>query len=206
MDNNKENVTTSQWFGKSGWIVAGSLSAAAAVLYFASMATYAYPGLSAHLAALWHGLDVAPVMPYPLLRFFAGLFGYGNAIAPVCGALSVGGLYIVAAWFLRTSFNDEEHSSGTNLSVVPRVGALAAAVVFMLTPCVRSAYSHIEPRGFDFTWAILSFLPVVAAGKCKGAVYWLLVSLSGVMAGLGFVDTPVFLALLPLLAAALVRS
>ena len=206
MDNNKENETVSPQLAKADWVTAGILSAAAALLYFASMATYAYPGLSAHLAALWLGLDVAPFMPYPLLHPFARIFGYGNAIAPVCGALSVGGLYVVAAWFIRTSFNDEEHSFKPYLSRIPRVGALAAAIIFMLTPCVRSAYSHIEPRGFDFTWAVLTFLPIVAAAGCRGFSHWLLVSLSGVMAGLGFVDTPVFLALLPLLVAALARS
>ena len=207
MDNSKENEKVSPRLGKADWAIAGILSAAAALLYFASMATYAYPGQSAHLAALRLGLDVSPFMPYPVLHFFARMFGFGNAIAPVSGALAVGGLFIVADWFLRTSFcDDEEHSSGANLSVVPRIGALAAAVVFMLTPCVRSAYSHVEPRGFDFAWAILSFLPVVAAGRCKGLACWLLVSLSGIMAGLGLVDTPVFIAALPFLAAALARS
>ena len=72
---------------KKNWLVAGALGAVSAIVYFASMADYAFPGVSAQLQALWLGLDTVAQPPYPLMAVFAKMFGVGNALAPVCGAV-----------------------------------------------------------------------------------------------------------------------
>ena len=67
------------------WTVGAALAALAALVYFLSMANYAYPGESAHLQVVWRGLDAAASTPYPLMALFARPLGCGNAIAPVLG-------------------------------------------------------------------------------------------------------------------------
>ena len=41
---------------KKKWLLAGIVGAAAAAVYFASVVSYAFPGESARLRALWSGL------------------------------------------------------------------------------------------------------------------------------------------------------
>ena len=43
---------------KRNWAVAGVLSFLAAIVYFASMASYTFPGEGADLIAAWRGLEV----------------------------------------------------------------------------------------------------------------------------------------------------
>ena len=71
--------------GKRGgeWIVAGALGAVAALLYFCTMASCAYPGEGAHLMTLWKGLDSAAVNVHPLMAIFARLFGCSNVLGPL---------------------------------------------------------------------------------------------------------------------------
>ena len=71
------------------WAIALALGGAAALLYFASMADYAFPGEGAHLMVLWMGLDTAVVNPHPLMEMFARMFGCSNVLGPICGAISV---------------------------------------------------------------------------------------------------------------------
>ena len=63
---------------KRSWIVAGILGVVSAIVYFASLADYAFPGTSAHLMAVWQGLDTVAQVQYPLMRVFALLLGGGE--------------------------------------------------------------------------------------------------------------------------------
>ena len=81
-------------------VMAVALGILAAILYLASMANYAFPGESVKLIACWRGLDVPDVLPYPLMGVFAKLFGAGNIIAPICGAISVFLLFCLVATFI----------------------------------------------------------------------------------------------------------
>ena len=60
----------------------------------------------------------------------------------------------------------EQLDSGLFISalVAALVAAFAATFVFMLTPAVRSAATHLEPRLFDFTWALAAFALPSAVG------------------------------------------
>ena len=141
---------------KKNGLIALLLSGVAAVVYFASMANYAFPGESAHLQALWRGLDFTTAAPYPLMAIYAKLLGAGNVLAPICGTLSVGLLFLLVCFFVRQRIHGEH--TARKAEQISLVAATVAAVVFMLTPAVRSAASHLEPRLFDATWALLLFV------------------------------------------------
>lgn len=182
--------------GWAGWATALGLGAAAAVLFFSSMAGYVYPGESAHLMALWNGLDSSPFTQYPLAAFFARLLGGGNALGPVSGVVAVLALYRVVASFVRSRVMEE--TTFWNPVAGGRIAGAAAAVVFMLTPAVREASTHLEPRIFDVAWALVAFAALIPFARAPKSVAWLLTILVGVMAGMGLADSPMFLALFPL--------
>ncbi len=181
---------------KLDWMIAGILGCFALILYFATTVSYAYPGESAQLMVLWQGLDASTFEMYPLAKSFAGLFGYGNAIAPICGTLSVVLLYFLLTVGLQACIAGEGYLSARTPAV--RVGATIAAVVFMFTPAVWSAATHLEPRLIDLTWALLSFALFVPYLKAPKALAWLFPVVISVMAGLGLADTPMFLFLVPI--------
>ena len=89
-------------------IIALALGAVAAVLYFCSLAGYAYPGESAHLTVIWQGLDTEPFHRYPLMASFARLFGAGNVLAPVCGALATMLVYVFVVSLMRHRIKGDE--------------------------------------------------------------------------------------------------
>ena len=181
---------------KKNWIVAGAFGVLAAIVYFASMANYAFPGESAHLLVLWKGLDVATSSDYPLMSVFAKLLGTGNVIAPICGVISA-----VAFFHLVSAFVFWRAEAISQLRERERVSLLAGAVatlVFIFLPGVRSAATHVEPRLFDFTWAILACSLVFPCLRLKKIGHWLFPLCLGVMLALGVCDSVMFLLLLPL--------
>ena len=182
------------------WIIALALGAAALVLYVCSLAGYAYPGESAHLMAVWQGLDAQPFNQYPLMAPFARLFGAGNALAPVCGALATMLVYGLVVTLMRLNIKgDETEEFALRAS---RLGGLVAAVVFLTNPAVRGAAAHLEPRLFDLTWALAALMLFVPGLACRKSLAGLFVFASGALAGLGLADTPLFLLLVPLFLAA----
>ena len=180
---------------KIDWLVAAGFAVVSAVLYLASVANFAYPGESAHLTALWRGLDFAKVAPYPLTAFFAKLFGSGNAIAPICGVVSVAAVYVLSVFFVRQRINGENMQR----FAVPasRLAGFVAATVFMLTPAVRSAATHLEPRMFAVAWMLLALLVALPWSSSSTWTGRLAAVVFGVMWGLGASDTPLFVTMLP---------
>ncbi len=188
-------------FNKAGsrrrdWIIALGLGAFALAVYFASMATYAFPGEGARLMVLWRGLDSAAVNPHPLMAFFAKLLGCSNVVGPICGAISVVCIYHLVAFFIKERAGGELLSRYADLMSV--FGGVVASIVFMLSPAVREASTHLSAFGFDAMWALLCMallLPYARAGKKSGRLYPALI---GVMVGFGLADSPSFGLLAPL--------
>ena len=113
------------------WIIALALGAAALVLYVCSLAGYAYPGESAHLMAVWQGLDAQPFNQYPLMAPFARLFGAGNALAPVCGALATMFVYGLVVTLMRLNIKgDETEAFALRASVLMPFASAAMMSVF----------------------------------------------------------------------------
>ena len=165
------------------WAVGAALAALAALVYFLSMATYVYPGESAHLQVVWRGLDVASSTPYPLMAIFARPLGCGNAIAPLLGIAAVALLYLCTLVFSRRCVFGEE----ADFSAVPvsRIAAAATALVFLFTPAVRSAATHLEPRLFDAVWALVVVAVLLGyAGARRRLWAYLGVALIGVLVAL----------------------
>ena len=181
---------------KKTHLIAGALGIVAAVLYFASMADYAFPGESARLMACWRGIEAPETPPYPLMAVFAALFGAGNALAPVCGAIAVAAVFLLVAAFIAWRIRDDQLQQ--EREVVSAVAGAVAALVFMLTPAVRSAATHLEPRLFDFTWALLAFALAFPFMRKGGGLFWTFPPMLGAMVALGFCDSAIFVALLPL--------
>ena len=177
------------------WAIAGILGVVAAVLYFASQADYAFPGISAHLQALWRGLDASSAVEFPLMAPFAKALGGGNLIAPVSGVVAVMALYMLVKFFVYERIRGEDTQALARS--VSRLAGAAAAVVFMLTPAVRAAATHLEPKMFDAAWALLSLALLIPYARAPKALAWLFPILVGVMFALGFCDSALFLALAP---------
>ena len=180
---------------KKNGLVALLLGIVAAVLYFASMATYAFPGESAHLQALWKGLDAVSTPPYPLMAVFAKALGAGNLIAPVCGTVSVVLVFLLVVFFVRLRTHGENTTS--MVSSIGLVAGLASAVVFMLTPAVQQAATHLEPRLFDATWALLAFAVVIPYFHAPRGLSLVFPVVMAVMFAFGLCDSALFLTLLP---------
>ena len=176
------------------WLFAGALGVAAAILYLASLADYAFPGESAQLMVYWKGLDVPDVPVYPLMAFFAKMLGGGNLIAPVCGVVSVVLLFLLTSRFIAARVIGE--GAEAQRGPVSLAAALTAVFVFMLTPAVRSAATHLEPRLFDFAWALAAFAVSLPFFRFK-SLPSLFAIVVGALVGLGVCDSSLFLMLLP---------
>ena len=189
---------------KKNLLVAAGLGVVAAVLCLASQAHYAYPGESARLIALWRGLDVGDVA-YPLMAFFAGLLGGGNLIAPVSGVVAAVALFLLVSAFVASRVPADDETPGGEWSLATVAGAVASAV-FLLSPAVRGAATHLEPRLFDFAWMALTLLVALPFFRLKrGATGWLPL-LMGVLCGLAFCDSALVFAFLPLCLAAIAMA
>ena len=185
---------------KKNLLIAAAVGALAAILFFVSLAGYAYPGESARLIALWKGLDAGDV-EYPLMAAFARLLGGGNLIAPVCGALAAATLaFLVSAFVAARASADGVQPQKSRLAAI---AAAVAAAVFALTPAVRSAATHLEPRLFDFLWALVALLAAVPFFSWRKGAVWGLSPLMGLLAGLAFCDSALVLAFLPFFAVTL---
>ena len=178
------------------WLFAGFLGVVAAVVYFASLAGYAFPGESAHLMAVWRGLTSETQTAYPLMAIFAKALGGGNLIAPVCGIVSVVTLFHLVAAFVAWRVRSETLSP--QREGISLVAAAVTCIVFIFAPAVRAAATHLEPRLFDFTWALLSFalaFPFFRGWRKASLIHPIL--LGGMMA-LGALDSAIFVAMAPL--------
>lgn len=172
-----------------------ALGAIASVVFFSTLAQYAFPGESARLMAVWRGLDVSAANQSVLMGFFAKMLGAGNLIAPICGVVSTVLLYVLVRFFVRERVRGEQTSSFD--LVIARIAATTAALVYIFTPAVHEAATHIEPRMFDFTWLLVAFAFIIPIAKGSTIVKQLFILLSGIMFGLGLCDSAVFLMMGP---------
>ena len=180
---------------KKNLFAAGSLAVLASVVYFASVVSYAFPGESAHLQALWAGLDPAGDVAHPLMAVFARLFGGGNMLAPVCGVLAVVLVYLLVTSFVKgviTSEHARPDADGIGL-----VAGYSAALLFMLSPAVRESASHLEPRLFDALWAFASLALLIPYSRASKLAGWAYPPILGAMVAFGLCDSAVFVALSP---------
>ena len=158
------------------WAVSLALASLALVLYALTRADYVYPGEGAHLMCVWAGLETPAFETYPLMGWFARLFGAGNGFAVVCGTLSVLALYHLVSVFVRLRVTGE-HTAAFAVSA-GRLGASVAALAFLFAPAVQRAATHLEPNMFAVLWALLALLalpwPFVKPARLAKSSSWAL--------------------------------
>ena len=172
------------------WAVAGVLAAVAALLYFCTMASCAYPGEGAHLMVLWKGLDTAAVGVHPLMAFFARMCGCSNVLGPLCGIVSVVALYHLTSFFVRERICGEMLAQYAD--AMGRTAGIVASVVFMAAPAVHQAFTHLSSFSFDAAWALVTASLLIPYARSGKRTAWLCPLAIGVMTGLGLADSPLF--------------
>ena len=187
---------------KKNWLLSGACGLVAAIVYFASTADYAFPGVGAQLMAIWRGLEPGDGVNSPLMSVFARALGSGNLIAPICGVVAAVTLFHLVAAFVGWRVRDEKMVFERHR--ISLIAALVATGVFIFTPAVRSAATHVEPRLFDFTWALLSIALSLPFFHRLEKLSWLYPLLLGVLVAFGLCDTALFLAFAPFYIAAVV--
>ena len=180
---------------KKNWMLAGAFGVVAAVVGFASMATYAFPGEGAHLMAIWKGLTSDPDVGYPLFSLFAKAFGGGNLIAPVCGIVACVTLFHLVATFIAWRVTNE--GLVAERERLSQIAGAVATLVFLFTPAVRSASTHVSPRLFDFTWALLTVALAIPFFRASSGLSLLYPVLLGVLSAVGLCDSALFVVLVP---------
>lgn len=180
---------------KKNWLLAGAFGLVAAIIYICSTANYAFPGESAHLMAVWKGFSSDTSAGYPFMAVFAKALGGGNVIAPVCGVIAVIAFFHLVAAFIGWRVRNENMVSRRHR--ISLIAAIAATAVFLVTPAVRQAATHLEPRMFDFTWALLCFALALPFFRLSKGWSLLFPVILGAMIALGFCDSALFLAFTP---------
>ena len=180
---------------KKYWLLAGAFGLIAAILYGCSTAGYAFPGESAYLMSVWKGLEPGSANPYPFMAVFAKALGGGNALAPICGIIAVVTFFRLMCAFVSWRVKGEDFVA--QQKGITRVAAITATTVFLLTPAVRSAATHLEPRMFDFTWALLCFAMSLPFFRRSSRLSVLFPLILGVMVAFGFCDSAIFLVFMP---------
>ncbi len=175
---------------KKNWMISGALGLVAAILYFSSMATYAYPGIGANLMVCWRGLDYTSVPAFPFMAIFAKALGAGNLIAPICGVCAVMMFFHIVAAYVGWCIRGRNIIDRKN--ELSRIAAISATIIFMLTPSVRAAATHLEPRLFEFTWALAIVAIALPFFRNTKLPTLLLALVMGVMTALGMCDSIIF--------------
>ncbi|MDD4101756.1 MAG: tetratricopeptide repeat protein [Kiritimatiellae bacterium] len=181
------------------------LTAAALTIYVSTFATYAFPGVSARWIAWLAGLDAREVPTRPLLSALGG-WAAGlpwvtlairlNLLAVISGAMVVGMVYKIV-WFLVFDMMCEE-SAVAHASRNALFGGIVAALAAGVSLPMWQAATVFRPEIFDVALLLCCahLLTVYARSKKAG---WLLLFAS--LYGLGFAESPLFIAAAPVMAA-----
>ena len=180
---------------RRNWLAAGIVGVLAALVYLGCLAGYAYPGESARLMAAWRGLAVAASPGHPLMGVLARLTGASNWLSAICGLIAVVTLFHLVAGYVAWCLQGED--ADPRRRTLPLVAATVASVVFILTPAVLSAATHLEPRMFDFMWALLAFALALPLMRGPKALVWLYMALASAMVSFGLCDSALFLTFVP---------
>ena len=186
-------------------LVSLAVAVLASVVYGLTLSGHLFPGESAHLAVQWAGLDTLSFPDRPLwgaiVKWVAGLGGMAtlaarlNIFALVCGVLGAVFVARLVAFFVReTARGDDTDDFANGASLAAAVGA---AFVFITSTAIWQASTHLDYRLFDVVWALAAmalFIPVSRHARLAVP----LTILQAVMLGVGFTESPLFFAVMPL--------
>ncbi len=178
------------------WLIAAGLGGLAAAIYFLQLSDFVYPGESASLLSAIQGLEEFPAARYPLASFFCGLFAPAQTIAPIAGALATSLLFLITTRYIKEELKSDLDSA--EIDWMSRAAGMVAALVFLLSPTIKLAATHFEPRLVDLAWALSAAGMLMAMRKVHGFMAFIFPALAGAMMGVGVVDSPSFAFLAPL--------
>ncbi|MBR0197481.1 MAG: tetratricopeptide repeat protein [Kiritimatiellae bacterium] len=203
-----------KWFDA---IAAFILAAIALIIYYSTTSGYAFPNIvdyvpknsaakagegalvlsSSKLIAAWRGFAGASQdIGFPLTGWFARRMGAGNYMMPLFGALATVFVYLYSVFFFRRCMGSAQESG--RVAWASRIGGFVATAVFMVSPALRAAATHLEPRLIDLVWAFGVILVILPFGILPKYISWILPLIAGFMVGVGLCDSALFLVALPL--------
>ena len=186
------------------WLCALGSSVVALVVYALTLAGYVFPGESAHLFTQWMGMDALEVPLHPVwgavIRLVGGSAMSGavathlNMVSLACGALSAGLVCALVGFFVLCTASHEDslpHASGAAC-----LGGLVSAFAFIFSTAVWQSSTHLDFNVFAVCLALVVFalfIPMAHVPRLTAP----LSALVGVGVGVGVVENPVFVALVP---------
>lgn len=176
----------------------------ALIVYAFTMAGYVFPGQSTHLFTQWMGMDALAQPSFPLWGRFVRFVGGAsfpasmavrmNLFALVCGVLASGLICLLTGFFVRQTIKKE--SSRQYLNGASMTAALVAGFVFVFSPAVWDTSTHLDYHMFDVCYALVLaalFVPMARGGRLLTP----LAVVQGVGVGIGLVESPIFVPLMP---------
>ena len=194
--------TLSKTLRRRLWIASGALMLLVAGVYALTLATYVFPGESAHLVTQWTGTDSLSFPEHPIWgRLVSAVAGMAftsstavlvNLVSLFSGVLSAGLICWLVAWFVHQTIRQEDtlkHSAGASL-----VAGFSAALVFVFSTAVWQTSTHLDYRIFDiaFALAVFALFPLFAAA---GRFCWVVTILIGLAVGAGVAESVIFVPL-----------
>ena len=186
------------------WLCALGTSLVALAVYAFTLAGYVFPGYSTHLFTQWMGMDALSQPSFPLWGSFAKMVGHSSLISSmalrmnifslVCGVLAAGLVCVLVAFFVRRTIRQED--SAVCRESAATMAGVVAGLVFIFSPAVWQASTHLDHQIFDVCFALVLFLLFIP--MAKGGKMLTLCSLAlGVGVGFGLVESPIFIPLTP---------
>ncbi len=191
--------TISKTFRRRLWLASGVLMLLAAGIYALTLATYVFPGESAHMVAQWTGTDSLSFPEHPVwgrlvsavagMTFTASTALLVNLTSLFSGVISAGLICWLVAWFVHQTIRQEDtlkHSGGAAL-----VAGVSASLVFIFSTAVWQTSTHLDYRVFDiaFALAIFALFPLAAL---SGRFCWVATAVIGFAAGAGIAESVIF--------------
>ncbi len=179
--------------------------AVALVFYLLTLDASVFPGESARWTVWVTGINTRELVSHPLLsalgRVVASLPVFSlafrlNALAALAGAMTLGWIYRLAWFFVFDTMR--EQSAITKASRLARFAGFLAVLTVGLSRPFWHAATNFRPEIFDVALLMgCAHLLIVYARTER--VVWLL--LFGVLYGMGIAESPLFMAMIPLMAA-----
>ncbi|MCQ2391965.1 MAG: DUF2723 domain-containing protein, partial [Kiritimatiellae bacterium] len=203
--------TFSQPLRRGLFIASSALMLLAALVYWLTLADYVFPGESAHLVAEWTGTDALSFPEHAIwgrivslvsgMAFSSSTALRINMISLVSGVLCTGLLCWLVAWFVHQCTRQEDTIRLSGVAAV--VAGVTTSLVFIFSTGTWQTATHLDFHVFDVLVALLVFALFPLSAKLP-KVTWLFAALIGLLAGAGLVESPIFVALVPLFLLALV--
>ncbi len=184
------------------WLCALGTSLVALVVYSLTLAGYVFPCRSTQLFTQWMGMDALARPASPLWGRLVRMVGEAsfpasmglrmNLFSLVCGVLASGLVCLLVGFFVRRTLKQEE--SVKLMSGASMAAGLVAGLVFVFSPAMWQASTHLDWCIFDILLALILFtffIPMARGGK--SVVLWSMALGAGV--ALGVVESPIFIPL-----------